>query len=87
MYDKTQFQQHLGKEKNFPNYLAFFQQEIEKKGVADVLNEYLFSGSECAETMLARLFGGEWTCRRSSCSSIDTDVRTPSSADSPWIRA
>ncbi|GIC90050.1 questin oxidase family protein [Aspergillus udagawae] len=58
MHDKSQFQQHLGKEESYPNYLAFFQQEIEKKGVADVLNEYLFSGSECAESMLARLFGG-----------------------------
>ncbi|KAK9546256.1 hypothetical protein V6Z88_009217 [Aspergillus fumigatus] len=58
MHDKTQFQQHLGKEENFPNYLAFFQQEIEKKGVAVVLNEYLFSGSECAENMFSRLFGG-----------------------------
>lgn len=67
LHDKTQFQQHLGKEKNYPNYLAFFQQEIEKKGVPDVLNEYLFSGSESAETMLARLYGGEWTCSWSSC--------------------
>lgn len=66
MHDKTQFQQHLGKEENFPKYLAFFQQEIEKKGVAVVLNEYLFSGSECAENMFSRLFGGEWTCSLSS---------------------
>lgn len=44
MHDKTQFQQHLGKEENFPNYLAFFQQEIEKKGVAVVLNGICFQG-------------------------------------------
>ncbi|RHZ54690.1 questin oxidase family protein [Aspergillus thermomutatus] len=58
LHDKTRFQQYLGKEENYPNYLAFFQQEIERRGAADVLNEYLFSGSECAESMLSRLFGG-----------------------------
>ncbi|EAW14773.1 questin oxidase family protein [Aspergillus clavatus NRRL 1] len=56
--DKAQFRQHLGKEKHYPNYLAFFQQEIDKRGVGDVLNEYLFSGTENAENMLSRLFGG-----------------------------
>lgn len=49
----------MGKEENYPNFLAFFQQELEAKGVGSVLKEYLFSGDESAESMMVRLFGGE----------------------------
>ncbi|PLB51911.1 hypA-like protein [Aspergillus steynii IBT 23096] len=58
LYDKEGFKKCLGRDRNYPNFLEFFQQEIEKKGVENVLNEYLFSGDENAESMLARLFGG-----------------------------
>ncbi|KAH8434572.1 questin oxidase family protein [Aspergillus melleus] len=58
LYDKEGFKKYLGRDKNYPSYLAFFQQEIEKKGVEKVLNEYLFSGEDNAENLLARLFGG-----------------------------
>lgn len=58
LHDKTGFLEALGKEKHYPNYLDFFQREIEYKGPDVVLNEYLFSGSENAESMFARLFGG-----------------------------
>lgn len=60
LYDKAGFKKCLGRDKNYPNFLAFFQDEIEKKGVGNVLNEYLFSGDENAESMLARLFGGAY---------------------------
>lgn len=56
--DRASFKAALGKAQNYPNFLAFFQNEIEAKGVGPVLNEYLFSGDERAESMLARLFGG-----------------------------
>ncbi|RJE19326.1 hypA-like protein [Aspergillus sclerotialis] len=56
--DKGSFKAALGKEENYPNFLAFFQNEIEAKGIGAVLNEYLFAGDEVAESMLARLFGG-----------------------------
>jgi hypothetical protein len=60
MRDVDGFQAGMGKEKNYSNYLAFFQGEIGVKGVGDVLREYLFAGDERAEKMLCRLFGG--TC-------------------------
>ncbi|CAI7624817.1 unnamed protein product [Penicillium bialowiezense] len=56
--DKVKFKEYLGKEKHYPNYLAFFQQELDTKGTGDVLKEYLFAGDERAEDMLCRLFGG-----------------------------
>ncbi|PYI12246.1 hypA-like protein [Aspergillus sclerotiicarbonarius CBS 121057] len=48
----------LGNEKHYSDYLAFFQKQIEGKGVEKVLQEYLFSGEEVAERMLVMLFGG-----------------------------
>ncbi|RAL01929.1 questin oxidase family protein [Aspergillus ibericus CBS 121593] len=56
--DAGTFLGYLGKEKHYSNYLAFFQQQIEAKGVEPVLHEYLFSGTEVAERMLVMLFGG-----------------------------
>ncbi|KAJ6110411.1 hypothetical protein N7486_002646 [Penicillium sp. IBT 16267x] len=58
MYDRTNFQGYLGKEKQYSNFLAFFQNAIDTKGVSQVLEEYLFAGDDRAETMLSRLFGG-----------------------------
>lgn len=65
--DKGGFKAALGKEDNYPNFLAFFQTEIEAKGVGAVLNEYLFAGDDVAESMLARLFGGECYFGSNSC--------------------
>ncbi|KAJ5260425.1 hypothetical protein N7505_009806 [Penicillium chrysogenum] len=56
MHDVVKFQEHLGKEENYSNYLAFFQHEIDAKGVGRVLGEYLFAGDERAENMMCRLF-------------------------------
>jgi len=58
MRDSTNFQNYLGKEKQYSNFLAFFQNAIDTKGVSQVLKEYLFAGDDRAETMLSRLFGG-----------------------------
>lgn len=58
LYDKSRFKELLGRGRNYSNFLAFFQQEIDKKGVEYVLNEYLFKGDDNAETMLGSLFGG-----------------------------
>lgn len=63
LYDKTKFQEHVGKGVNYPNFLAFFQREIDAKGVAAVLNEYMFAGDERAEGMLCRVFGGMYNSR------------------------
>ncbi|KAE8150168.1 hypothetical protein BDV25DRAFT_154887 [Aspergillus avenaceus] len=58
LYDKAQFKDHFAKAENYPNFLEFFQREIEKKGVENVINEYVFAEDEVADSMLIRLFGG-----------------------------
>ncbi|KAJ5958157.1 uncharacterized protein N7479_005307 [Penicillium vulpinum] len=58
MHDVAKFQEYFGKEENYPHYLAFFQHEIDTKGVTGVLGEYLFAGDERAESMMCRLFAG-----------------------------
>jgi hypothetical protein len=66
LHQKDKFKDALGKEKNYPDFLEFFQREIDKKGVEAVLSEYLFKQDENAESMMARLFGG--TSLYSCCS-------------------
>ncbi|KAL2851188.1 hypothetical protein BJY01DRAFT_209318 [Aspergillus pseudoustus] len=56
--EKSEYREALGKEKNYPNFLKFFQREIELKGTDAVLNEYVFAQDDNAESMMARLFGG-----------------------------
>ncbi|KAL2811434.1 hypothetical protein BJX63DRAFT_433438 [Aspergillus granulosus] len=58
LYEKSQFREALGKEKNYPKFLEFFQQEIEQKGTEAALSEYVFAEDENAESMMAQLFGG-----------------------------
>ncbi|KAL4736469.1 hypothetical protein BDV11DRAFT_211211 [Aspergillus similis] len=58
LHQKDKFKDALGKEKNYPDFLEFFQREIDEKGVGAVLSEYLFKRDENAESMMARLFGG-----------------------------
>ncbi|KAL1953019.1 hypothetical protein VTO42DRAFT_3769 [Malbranchea cinnamomea] len=56
--NKDDFKALCGRREQYPNFFAFFQEQIGKNGIASVINEYLFSGSEFADTMLVRLFGG-----------------------------
>ena len=58
MADRTKFKGFLGDEKQYSNFLAYFQREIDEKGVGDTVNEHLFAGDEHADDMLARLFAG-----------------------------
>ncbi|KAJ5873308.1 hypothetical protein N7455_003851 [Penicillium solitum] len=58
MHDIAKFQECFGKEEHYPNYLAFFQHEIDAKGVGEVLGEYVFAGDERAESMMCRMFAG-----------------------------
>ncbi|KAI1133837.1 hypothetical protein F5Y05DRAFT_400713 [Hypoxylon sp. FL0543] len=48
----------LGKEQYYTDFLAFFQNEVDKLGWEKVLNEYLFKGDEKSEDMLVRMFAG-----------------------------
>ncbi|KAH8591440.1 hypothetical protein B0O99DRAFT_632065 [Bisporella sp. PMI_857] len=52
------YKKYLGKGKHYPDFLVFWQNEMDRKGWENVLNEYLFSRSEQAEDLLTRLFAG-----------------------------
>lgn len=49
---------YLGKEEHYPDFLAFFQREIDAKGWEAVLSEYLFAGTESADDLLVRFYAG-----------------------------
>lgn len=48
---------YLGGEQYYPDFLAFFQREISRKGWAVVISEYLLAGTEAADDLLVRLHG------------------------------
>ncbi|KAL2785436.1 hypothetical protein BJX66DRAFT_343075 [Aspergillus keveii] len=54
-HDKEAFMACMHREEHYPNYLAFFQRAIAEKGVPDVINEYLFSGDDLAQSLLSRI--------------------------------
>ncbi|EED17960.1 HypA-like protein, putative [Talaromyces stipitatus ATCC 10500] len=56
--EKSTFKDYLGKEEHYSNFLAFFQQEISTKGVAETLQEHIFAEDEHADDLLGRLFSG-----------------------------
>lgn len=56
--NKDEFMKCMFQEEHYSNYLAFFQREINAKGVSVVLKEYLFSGDKLAESLLSRMFAG-----------------------------
>ncbi|KAJ0324046.1 hypothetical protein Brms1b_001293 [Colletotrichum noveboracense] len=58
LHDWDKAQKYLGREKHYPDFLLFFQREIEKKGWEETLNEYLFKGDARAEDMFQRMFAG-----------------------------
>lgn len=49
---------YLGKGRNYAAFLRFFQDEIQRIGWQEVLDEYLFKGDERGRDMRSRLFGG-----------------------------
>lgn len=49
---------YLGKEEHYPNFLAFFQREIDAKGWEAVISDYLFAGTESADDLLVRFYAG-----------------------------
>ena len=59
--DYKKFQEYLGNERYYHDYLVFFQGEIEKKGHGEVINEYLMKGDERADDMLCRLYAGKFS--------------------------
>ncbi|KAL8827789.1 MAG: hypothetical protein Q9191_002978 [Dirinaria sp. TL-2023a] len=56
--DSERYQEYLGKEIHYYDYLVYFQREIGRKGYQEVINEYLLQGDERADDMLGRMFSG-----------------------------
>ncbi|KAK2807166.1 hypothetical protein FQN51_004780 [Onygenales sp. PD_10] len=55
--DKENFKALIGNGNNYPHFLAFFQRQIDAKGIGAVLNEYVFAGDDVADDMFVRLYG------------------------------
>ncbi|KAI5292019.1 hypothetical protein KEM55_008149, partial [Ascosphaera atra] len=58
IHDREEFRSHLGDRSKYSQYLAYFQTEIDARGVESVLQEYIFAQDELADDMLCRLFAG-----------------------------
>jgi hypothetical protein len=56
--EKGNFMSLLGAKEQYSNFLTYFQQEIDAKGVEAVMKEYVFAGNEYADALFVRLFGG-----------------------------
>lgn len=56
--DKEFFRQCIGKPDYYADFLRFFQDEIAERGVADVVNEYVFKGDELADDIFGRMHSG-----------------------------
>lgn len=57
MADPEHFNACLGKQEHYHNFLLFWQEEMEKKGWENVLNEYIFKGGARADDLLMRMLG------------------------------
>lgn len=49
---------YFGKGKHYPDFLRFFQEQIDGRGTENVLKEYVFKGDALADELFARLFDG-----------------------------
>lgn len=58
LYDEDTFHSKLGQGDHYSDYLAFFEDEIERIGCEETINKYCFSHTGNAEAMFARLFEG-----------------------------
>ena len=58
MTNPEHFQKYLGQEKYYRDFLMFWQNEMQVKGWENVLNEYMFAGSERADDLLMRMYAG-----------------------------
>lgn len=57
--DPALFDQCLGREDAYADFLRFFENEIEKKGVEAVVREYMLKGDERADDIFCRMYTGE----------------------------
>lgn len=87
MSDPQTFQDCLGKNEYYADYLNFFKQEMTKHGMRAVLKEYVFKGDSRADDIVARLFSGKVAFFRygTTAPSLTVD-RLASSHDSSRMR-
>lgn len=71
--ETADYKKYRGKGEHYPNFLAFFQHQIDEKGVGAVLSEYVFAENEQAEDMLCRLWGGTLILRYNHCDMVSTE--------------
>ncbi|QIW99251.1 hypothetical protein AMS68_004769 [Peltaster fructicola] len=60
LHDAEVFRSKIGSIPDYINFLYFFEQEIDKKGWQTVCNEYLFTKTPIANTLLARMYEGAY---------------------------
>lgn len=61
MQDPAFFKACLGKSRFYADFLVFFQEEIGKRGVEDVVREFVFRADERADDILARMYSGMYS--------------------------
>ncbi|KAK4184777.1 hypothetical protein QBC35DRAFT_39643 [Podospora australis] len=54
--DPAVFNECLGKDECYSDFLRFFEDEVTQKGVPDVVNEYVFKGDDRANDIFCRMF-------------------------------
>lgn len=59
MSDAVTFRDCMSKPEFFHDYMLFFENEVDRKGVGAVVREYLLSDSPIAREMLPRLYASE----------------------------
>ena len=58
LHDYNAFLKYLDKERYYRDYVMFFQHELDKKGIQEVVNEYVFKRDERADALIVRMFAG-----------------------------
>lgn len=57
--DPQNFSKYVGDSRYYRDYTEFFKREIESRGIAEVIDEYMFKGDSRAEDMLGRMFSSK----------------------------
>lgn len=67
LHDPAVFLKHLGQEAYYSDYLAFYQDQIDRHGCEEAVNYWLLRDDECANAILVRMYAG---VSASSCPSF-----------------
>jgi hypothetical protein len=81
------FNESLGKDECYAEFLHFFENEIDGKGMQAVVKEYLLKGDERANDILGRMYTGKFTAATSLSLSKTTPHRSRAPDDPSRVRA